>query len=327
MRNLEVIKFVLLSMFAGVVLSGCSGGASAGEDARAQQAKDAATLQSLYSSVTGVWDGTVTNAGTGLPPFTGQLKLYMNYIADGSNPDGSPKLRPVLRGRFQPNEFIAETDTVTLTGDYDRSGRIVLTGSTMASSMAGATSGTGSVSSGVSDARIFSLVGSVTSAGMQLQLTRQGGVWGYFQGTRSATDASAPIGGEALEMRERFLRIYGPLEGRYFGTMKSVNGNDYKVEIAIVIIENGGSSPTLAAQYKRLDAPAGALEWNMVVAYDSQTEEVFMRESAASGGSSVPGGMILSVTGTLGTQGGKKTLNVTVRNKTAVLGTLEAIRN
>lgn len=318
MRNLEVIKFVLLSMVAGVVLSGCSGGASAGEDARAQQAKDSATLQSLYSSVTGVWDGTVTNAGTGLPPFTGQLKLYMNYIADGSNPDGSPKLRPVLRGRFQPNEFIAETDTVTLTGDYDRSGRIVLTGSTTAST---------SVSSGVTDTRIFSLVGSVTSAGMQLQLTRQGGVWGYFQGTRSATDASAPIGGEALEYRERFLRIYGPLEGRYFGTMKSVNGNDYRVEIAMVIIENGGSSPTLAAQYKRLDAPAGALEWNLVVVYDSQTEEIFMRESAATGGSTVPGGMILSVTGTLGTQGGKKTLHVTVRNKSAVLGTLEAVRN
>jgi hypothetical protein len=316
MKNLAWIGFAIVSAFAGFALSGCSGGASAGEDARAQQANDAAKLQALYAGVTGIWDGSVTNAGTGLTPFNGQLKLYMNFVAEGTNPDGSPKLRPVLRGRFQPNDFIAETDTMTLTGDFDRSGRLILTGSAVTST------------SGTTDTRIFSLVGSVTASGMNLQLTRQGGVWGYFQASRTALDASAPVGGEALEYRERFLRIYGPLEGRYFGTMKSVNGNDYRVEIALVIIEGGGGAyPTLAAQYKRLDAPAGTLEWNLNVSYDSQTSEIFMRENASTGGSTVPGGGILSVTGTLQNRAGQKVMNVLVRNKSAVLGTLEALRN
>jgi hypothetical protein len=52
-----------------------------------------------------------------------------------------------------------------------------------------------------------------------------------------------------------------------------------------------------------------------------------MRESAATGGSTVPGGMILSVSGTLENRGGKRVMNVQVRNKSAVIGQLTAVRN
>ncbi len=318
MMNVAVVKISFAALAATFFLSACSGGASAGDEASSQQAKDSASLQALYTSVEGVWAGTVTNSLTGMKPFRGELKLYIDFISEGTNPDGRPKQRPVLRGKFQPSDFISETDTVRLTADYDRSGRLVLTEADQRA-----------------NGREFSLTGAVSGAAsgsasgriMNLRLTRKGGVWGNFEAVRVATTASAPVGGEAIEYRERFLRIIGPLEGRYFGTMKSVNGNDYRVEIALVIIEGPDARLTLAAQYKRLDAPPGDLEWNLAANYDSQTGEIFMRENPSTGGSTVPGGSILSVTGRLETRGGRKVLDVTVRNKSAVLGTLEAIRN
>lgn len=326
---------------AGLVLAltACSGGVGSGEDVRAQQQKDAKALEDLYSSVQGKWEGVVSNPSIGLQPFKAELKLYVNYVQDGTNPDGSPKLRPALRGRFQPVDFIAETDTTTLVGDYDRNGRIILTGQTAVSTGVSGGSSSGSASSGAAsggsvDVQVFSIRGSSSGGRLNLELTRQGGVWGYFEATRVSSDASAPLAGDAAEYRDRFLRIYGPIEGTYLGTMKSVNGNDYQVQISIVIVEQptggGGSRPSITAIYKRLPSGGGELEWPMQISYNMQTGEIIMRESAGatpgSGGSTVPGGMILSVSGYLKTVAGKKTLDVIVRNKSRVLGNLEAVR-
>lgn len=312
------------------MLTACSGGTNSGEDMRAQQAKDAKALEDLFSGVQGRWEGVVSNPSIGLEPFRAEMILYTYYVQDGANPDGSIRLRPALRGKFRPLDFVTETDLMTLTGYYDRSGSLIMTGQAMSPTGAATGSGAGSSGAAAADTLILSIRGTAAGGHVNLEVTRQGGVWGYFDASRVSTDASAPLAGEATEYRERFLRINGPIEGRYFGTLKAIEGNDYKVEIDLVIIEqplaSGGSRPVLLAQYKRLDAPPGTLEWSLSVDYNSQTGDVIMRESALTGGSSVPGGMILSVSGKMKTVSGKKVLAVDVRNKTARLGSLEAVR-
>ena len=89
------IRFLLLGL-ATFALAACSGGASSsGEDARAQQQRDSKVLEDLFTGVQGTWTGTVSNPSSGLADFDGELNVYIYYVQDGSNPDGSAKrLRP-----------------------------------------------------------------------------------------------------------------------------------------------------------------------------------------------------------------------------------------
>ncbi len=302
-------------LVSSLFLSACSGGSgNSGDDLRAQQARDQKALENLYSGVQGTWSGTVSNSASGLARFDGHLTLFVVYVQQGKNPDGTAILAPILRGKFQPNDFVTESDMIALSGAYDRSGLLTLAGELDSSAV---------------NKKILSVRGTVAGGQMNVELSREGGVWGTFSALRTSTASSAPTAGEQTEYRERYMRIYGPVEGRYQGRMQSVNGNDYGVEIAMVIIErpmeDGGSRPILSAQYRRLDAPAGTLEWSLLVDYNKQTGEILMRENGSTG-SGVPGGMILSVSGVLTTVGGTQVLDVTVRNRAAVLGNLKATR-
>ncbi len=311
----EVSKFSKVICTLGlltVVLSGCADGSDSGGDARSIQARDAKALEDQYLSVQGKWEGTVTNAASGLQAFSGELSLYVFYVQDGVNPDLSAKLRPTLRGRFQPRDFVAETDGMQLEGDFDRSGRLVMAAS---KSLVGG------------DVKPLAIRGVISRGGASLEISRQGGVWGVFNATRTSSDASAPIAGERAELRDRYLKVYRQVEGRYFGVLKTRNGDDYNIEIALVVFERPGMAmPALLAQYRHIDAPAGTMEWSLDVDYNSQTGEVFMRESAVVGGSPVPGRRLLSVTGQFKTIQGVKSLDATVSDRSSVLGTVEAIR-
>lgn len=317
-------RFFLLSV-ATFVLAACSGGSSSGEDARAQQQRDSKVLEELFTGVQGTWTGTVSNPASGLSDFDADLKVYIYYVQDGSNPDGSAKLRPTLRGRFQPKNFVSDTDMITLGGDYDRNGRLNMTAISVVT-----TGGTASSSGMTITPKTLSALGSVVQGNMQIDIVHEGGFWGRFTANRTSTISAAPVAGEQNEYRERFMRINGPLEGRYTGRVKTTNGNDYYAEFSMVIIErpleSGGSAPLMMAQYRRLDMPPGTIEWALVVDYNAHTSEVLMKNDAAlgGGGTGFPGGGTLSVSGTLKTVGGDKVLNVTIRNRSAVIGTVEA---
>lgn len=313
MRDISKLSMTFATaLFLAIGLTGCADGSDTSSDARSIQARDAKALEDQYLSVQGKWEGTVTNPASGLQAFPGELTLYVFYVQDGVNPDFSAKLRPTLRGRFQPRDFVAETDVMQLEGDFDRTGRLVM-------------AATKSLVGG--DTKPLALRGVISRGDASLEISRQGGVWGVFKATRTSTDASAPVAGEAVELRDRYLKVYRQIEGRYFGVLKTRNGNDYNVEVAIVVFERPGFVlPTLLAQYKRLDAPPGTLEWSLEVDYISQTGDVFMRESTASGGSAVPGGRLLSVTGKFKTVQGVKAIDLVVSDRSSVVGTVEAIR-
>ena len=304
-------RFFLLGL-ATFALAACSGGAGSGEDASAQQQRDSKVLTDLYAAVEGTWSGTVSNPSSGLADFEADLKLYVFTVQDGVNPDGKPKIRPTLRGRFRPKKFVADTDFTTLVGDYDRNGRLTMTAlpsSTLATPFA------------------FSVAGTVARGNLDIEVVREGGVWGRFTGIQTSTIAESPTAGEMKEYRERFRRINGVLEGRYIGRMKSVDGNDYNVEFAVSISPDiGATLPTLVAQYRRLDMPPGTVEWSLIVDYNGQVGDVQMRNdpAAGGGGTGVAGGRTLSANGTLLTIGGDKVINVTVRDRAGIVGTVEA---
>ena len=325
-----MMRFMILIAMFVFGATGCSGGGQSMNDTlRAQQAKDSKALEDLYSGVQGHWEGVVANPAIGLEPFRAEFNLYTYYVSDGTNPDGSPRVRPALRGRFRPMDFVSETDLITLSGDFDRNGRLIMTGQIAAG--ASSTSAGGASGASGADVKILSLRGTVLGGKMNIEVTREGGVWGYLEATRTSMDASAPVAGEAAEYRERFLRVYGPFEGTYVGNLKAANGNGYGVQIAVVIIErplaSGGSRPTLMALYRRLDIPVGAgIEWSLDVDYNLQTGDIVMRESSLNPPSTIPGAWVMSISGKLGTVNGKKTMSVTIRNKTSTLGDVVATR-
>ncbi len=308
---LKILTGVLGLVMSSSVLVGCADGADF-TDARAIQARDAKALEDLYSGVQGTWEGTVSNPATGLKAFHGELKLYVIYVQDGVNADGSAKLRPTLRGRFQPRDFDTETDSMELGGDFDRTGRLLLVA--QKSLITGG------------DVRTLVVRGSIQSGVATLELTRQGGVWGVLEARRTSTDASAPATGLERELRERALRRYREIEGSYSGIVKTVDGNDYRIEIVITVVERPGTvAPAMRAQYRRLDAPPGTLEWSMSVSYDSQTREIVMREDQ-SVGSTVPGGMLLSITGDVGDVASDRVIDATITGRSGVIGTVRAVR-
>jgi hypothetical protein len=292
-----------MSMFT----TACSPGSAPGDETRAQQARDAKALEDLYSSVQGTWDGELLSPG--LRPLAARLSVYIVYLQDGANPDGSARLRPTLRARFLPQDVVTETDQLTLAGDYDRGGRLVMT----------------SLSSGAGSDVMLSLRGQASGEQMQVELARKGGVWGVFRARRTSVDSMAPGAGAQQELRERWLRIHRPMEGAYAGTVRATAGTDFPVEIALVIVERpsstGVSTPELQAQYRRLDFPSGIGEWNLKVDYNAQTGEIAMRDSS-SAPSTIPGANVLSITGTW-QQG---LLRVEIRNKNSVVGFVEAKR-
>lgn len=309
-RNLIVFVTACFALILGLVA--CSGGASSSDDLQAQRARDAKALEDLYSGVQGTWTGTVVNSASGLASFEAELKMYIHYVQDGTAPDGTPTLRPALTASFQPKDFISETDMMILVGTYDRNGRLVLTAQTTGSD---------------ATKNFLSVRGSIVRGQMDVQVSREGGVWGGFSAVRTSTISMAPTAGELTEYRDRFVRINGPVEGRYYGRMQSTDGNDYDVEVALVIVERpmegGGSRPVISAQYRRSDMTN--IEWLLTADYNKQTGEILMRE-VSSTGPGIPGALILSLAGTLQPVAGTYQLDVTVRNRSAVLGKLKAIR-
>ena len=302
-RCLFVVSLVLLS----TAMSACSPGGATGDETRAQQSRDAKALEDLYGSVQGTWDGELVNQGA--RPIPSRLSIYIVYVQDGANPDGSTRVRPTLRARFLPLDVVTETDQLVLSGDYDRTGRLVMT------------SLSGSSGSDV----MLSLRGQAGGDQMQVELARKGGVWGIFQARRTSMDSVTPGAGTQQELRDRWLRIHRPIEGAYVGTVRASSGSDFPIEIAIVIVERpsstGVSMPELQAQYRRLDFPSGIGEHSLKVDYNAQTGDIAMRDSG-SGSSTVPGANVLSISGTW-IQGN---LRAEIRNKSSLVGFVEAKR-
>lgn len=194
MSEISKLSMTLVTvLFVALGLAGCADGSDTGGDARSIQARDAKALEDQYLAVQGKWEGTVSNPASGLQAFPGELTLYVFYVQDGVNPDLSTILRPTLRGRFQPRDFVAETDGMQLEGDFDRSGRLVM-------------AATKSLIGG--DTKPLAIRGVISRGDASLEISRQGGVWGVFKATRTSSDASAPVAGERAELRDRVLKVY-----------------------------------------------------------------------------------------------------------------------
>jgi hypothetical protein len=312
-----------LAFVAPMVLLACAGGGGMAEDQKDLQRRDAEKLSGQYESLRGTYEGTLANAKSGLRPTAGKLSLYIVPVKDdsGVNPDGTPKFRPTLRGRFRLNDAVSETDTLTLIGDYDeRSGALQLT-----------TVGSGGQSA---ESAMLSIRGSAVGGKVKLELVRRGGTWGYFDGSRTSQDASAPAAGEDTETRQRLLTVYQKVVGRYSGVVDSFDGERYEIELNLFVVERAapsgqgqGSSmmPALQAQYRRTDVTSGIGEKSLVVEYNSLTGEIYMTadtgKAQTGGGATAPAGSgTFSVTGDLI----NKVMTVTLSDRRGVFATVRA---
>lgn len=314
----------LLAVLMLLFVVGCGVGENLGDDARAQQARDAKALSDLYAAVVGRWTGILKNEMSGLQPTAAELTLYKIFVNDGSNPDGSQRLRPSLRGRFRPVDVVSETDDLTLIGDYDRNGHLVLT----SIGAQGGAGGAGGGASGAATEVLLSIEGGAIGNALNVQVARRGGIWGTFEAKRVSTDPSAPTAGDTTEQRNRRLRIFKQVEGQYQGILRTGDGADRMVEISLIVNQamtpDGVLMPTLTGFYRYLDVVPGTLDWALTVDYNSQTGDIFMRDTG--GVSTAPGGATLSLAGRVFERAGKQVLDVAVRNKSRVVGSVQATR-
>jgi hypothetical protein len=311
------MKTSIFSIFCGGMIivflaAGCAGGGNADNDQKAQQVRDAEKLQVQYDQVRGTYVGQMQMSGD--KSYDARLSLYTIYVQDGSNPDGTPKVRPSLRGRFKLLDVVNETDTLTLNGDFDAlNGTLTLTSATGAGL----------------DVNLLSLRGAMEISSShysstRLEIVRRGGSWGTFVGNRVSMDVSSPTAGDAGELRERLLKVYKKIAGRYSGIVKSTSGEKFNAEINLLVVErvtpSGDLMPALAGQFRRLDIIAGIGERNLVVDYDQMSNDVSMRENIQTGGVSAPGApagaQMFSASGTLV----NGTMSVTLVDRRGVLG-------
>ena len=297
-----------------LVLSACGSNSGSGSNEYTdQQRRDAKVLQDRFDSVRGTYEGTISNPAAGLEPLKAKLIVYTVNVREGANPDGSVRIRPALYGRFQLVDAVSATDYTSLTGDYDELGALSLT-SISSTSGAGTTGTTG-------DAVALSVKGTVAGGEANVSVTRNGGDWGQFKGTRTTFDASAPSTSDSANYRDRLLALYTQLEGTYVGIVD--NGTDrIKVGLTVTTGEDSSGQPTLVAQYRRFDLPTGVGELQLSVTYDSTTHRVTMLAVPGGGSPSIPGSGYLAGSGTWA----NGILDVALRDRKGSMGTLHSNR-
>ncbi len=302
-------------LIVSFVLSACGVGVDGADDFRAQQARDSKALQSRFDRIRGVYEGELIGESMGEAikdrSLRARLFLYVLPVREGINPDGTTKIRPALYGRLELIDAVSETDTLTLSGDYDEFGYLSMT------------SLSGSGPSGGSDRLALALFGQVFGDRASLDVSRKGGRWGRFEAAKISSDAPAPEGGEDVNYRDRLRKLYEKMEGVYEGILEGGPERN-RVEITLTVGQgpgaNGGLAPILNGQFRYSDLPRGVGERQLRVEFDSLTGQISM--DAIAGGGSIPGSQFLSLEGTW-VEG---FLRVRIRDSRGALGNLVATR-
>lgn len=300
----------------------CTGGDALVDDQKELQKRDNLKLQKQYESVSGTYEGVLQTRGTPRREVEAEISVYIVHVQDGVNSDGSPKVRPSLRGRLQLIGAVSETDSLILNGDYDaRTGQLTLVSAAGGGAPSGGAQG-GVGSSGATN--MLSISGYVVGDDVNLEVVRSGGVWGHYVGKRVSRDTSAPGSGESSDRRERLISVYKKVVGLYAGVLTTPSGERQPAELSLFIIERADASgalmPALSARYRRSDFPPDMGEFALNVDFDSVTGEVFMRESQQ-GGPGQPAGMIFSGRGTLQ----NRTLDMMFSDRRGVVGRFQAM--
>lgn len=314
MKNSILTGWLAISLMGVAALPACSKSSGSDESA-AQQRRDAKALEERFDLVRGTYEGTISNPTSGLQPQRAKLLLYVVSVRESANPDGSVRIRPALYGRFQLVDLVTSTDYVSLTGDYDELGTLSLTSLS-------ATGGSSSASAGTTtDSVSIAIKGEATDGRADIQVMRNGGLWGQFQGTRTTFDASAPSTSDSADYRDRLLTLYSKIEGNYVGILDGTADRP-KVAITITTGEDSSGVPMLMGQFRRLDLPVGVGEKQLAVSFDSTTSRITFN-AIQGGGTSIPGSGYMSGSGTWVNDA----LEVSLRDRKGSMGVLRAIRN
>jgi hypothetical protein len=287
-----------------------------------EQTRDFGKLEASYLPLKGIYEGKMVFPGTSLAAQPGQLVMYISYSQDGVNPDGTPRLRPSIRARFQMNEVITETDLLTMVGDFNLlDGRLVLT-SLGTTAETGGTSGSASI--------FITGAGSWKSESVSLDLSRRNGLWGRFEAKLTSREVLSSEATYITRERARRTRILQKLAGKYVGIVTppaGSSGDSFCVDLSLSlseVITSQGSFPSLIAQYARTRLAASRIgQRSLNVEFDAQSGEVSMRDSGVSVGS-IPGSQIISFYGSASGSGQRSQLRGTLSNNFGPLGSYQA---
>lgn len=286
MKKKMGLRLALIAVSA-LVLNACGVGIESSDETKAQEVRDAKVQEDRYNRIKGVYEGVISNEQSGLKPMRASLSLYIFSVQEGKHADGTPKVRPELRGRFKLLDTIGETDTLTLSGDYNEMGELKL--STLAAS-----AGTGAA------ANQLSILGRIDGNQVRINVLNLQGLWGVFEGRMVSSEASAPADGDKEDYRQRLLAIYRQVEGTYSGSViterasqrapgGTVEVERYPVELTLIVQElpgaNGALVPSLVGFYHRTENPDGAGDRSLTVEYHWLTGDIALRNGGGGTGS------------------------------------------
>lgn len=299
----KALRLVLAASTMVGLVAAC-GGRGITDDEQAAVKEKNNKLEGDYKQVVGTYVGEVKTSSAG-SALKSEVSLYINFVQDGVDQNGQPKLRPVLKGRFRLLEVVGELDYQYMDVDYKSdSGETVM--------ILAKGSATRCVV-GPQDPE-FSMRGSLLGDHLTVKITRGGGVWGYLEAARVNQEATVDPEQARKQLAAAYEKLAGTYNGDGSGRVQVAPGRsdrqDFiaqflvrKVESATVGVD--GTSlycPSLSVVMKTRKIFDGMTEITLKTVYNSATGVLSMRELADSG-RTAPGVGLWSITGLLNDQG------------------------
>lgn len=278
-----------------IMLGGCGSGVFPDKNDRNKEIETRQKLVALYESLKGRYSGEVQTTDRKYPQ-KAEIALFPSEVKDGTDTDGNPKMRPVLKGRFRLLEYVGSFDDVVMDVTYYKeTGEIV-----MSSSSGSALPGTKALEDGTPEKNSLSVKGTISGDVMNVRVTSDWGDMGILQATRTSKIVEFDDDAE-LDRRARLIEIISQLVGTYRGRLVPDHGDVREFELRLYRLETTGGYSTLQARLIDINLTPGLLDYVLAINYFPRPKILTMRNISSPGGT-VPGAGTMSFTGEFSNQ-------------------------
>ena len=205
-----------------VLLTSCGLGPSEDDSTQAKIQRDNEKLMQVFSTVAGVYQGTVT-LGNRAGELPAKIYLYTIRVGDGVDGNGASKSRVEQRAQLRFDR-IGDFDDHTFTVDLQKSGDVFLT-----QSSANVVKDSKETCSVGQREPALNIRGSIIDGTLAGSLGGPGGEIGSLRMKKSATQVTVP----ALDQAERLAAAFQRISGTYGDTILSSSGVPLKTSVVI----------------------------------------------------------------------------------------------
>jgi hypothetical protein len=265
---------------AALALASCGIGVQSDDTYRAQQEKDAATLKARYDVFRGTYEGQLVSLDGKVAPVAARLVVTTDIVIDPTpNPDGSPRKRALMSGRFELTQGVSETDRLVMTGDLSPDGTLVLSSEANNQTQVG---------DGSSEPLTLSVSGPISGEAIHLQVNRSHTSWGRFDAKKTSSEPISPVNGYDEEYSRKVCNILKNIKGTYYNPTTNIPGFGGPQGVRVILAiqktpvgHQGAGIPILSATVELTNGTT--LPRQLDTVYSFSTGQISMKSSASAG--------------------------------------------